>query len=77
LFRAALATMRNRKFDRGDGYDIAHLTRGLSRCDIVTTDGGMTEVVRGRRLAPAGCQLFSYREMDNLHRAVDDALAAR
>ena len=76
LFRAALATMRDRKAKRGDGYDIAHLTRGLSRCDIVTADAGMTQIVRDRRIVPAGCQLFSFREMAELHRAVDGALAA-
>jgi hypothetical protein len=36
----------------------------------------MTEVVRGRRLAPAGCQLFSFREMDKLQRALETRLAA-
>ena len=76
LFRAALATMRDRKAKKGDGYDIAHLTRGLSRCDIVTADAGMTQIVRDRRIVPAGCQLFSFREMAELQRAVDTALAA-
>jgi hypothetical protein len=75
LFRAALATMAGRKAKRGDGYDIAHLTRGLSRCDLVTADGGMTQLVRGHRLVPDGCQLFATREVDALHRAVDDALS--
>jgi len=35
----------------------------------------MTQIVSGDRLAPSGCQLFSYREMDHLHRAVEAALA--
>jgi hypothetical protein len=76
LFRAALATMHGRKAKKGDGYDIAHLTRGLSRCDIVTADAGMTQIVRDRRIVPAGRQLFSFREMAELHRAVDAALVA-
>jgi hypothetical protein len=76
LFRAALATMRDRKAKKGDGYDIAHLTRGLSRCDIVTADAGMTQLVRDHRIMPTGCQLFSFREMAELHGAVDRALAA-
>jgi hypothetical protein len=34
-------------------------------------------VVRERRLAPAGWQLFASREMDRLHHAVDTALASQ
>lgn len=75
LLRAALATMSGRNAHRGDGYDIAHLTCGLSRCDVLTADGGMTELVRGRQLAPDGCAVFSRREISKFHRAVDLALA--
>jgi hypothetical protein len=74
LLRAGLATMPGRRFKKGDGYDIAHLTCGLSRCDIVTADGGMTELVRGHKLVPAGCQIFSRREADAFHQAVEAAL---
>lgn len=75
LLRAGLGTMDGRAAKRGDGYDIDHLTSGLSRCDIVTADGGMAQLVRNHKLAPAGCQLFSTREMGGLHEAVDAALA--
>jgi hypothetical protein len=44
--RAAIATIPNRQARPSDGYDINHLTRGLSRCDVVTADGGMTELCR-------------------------------
>jgi hypothetical protein len=40
IFGAALAMMAGRAAKRRDGHDIAHLTRGLSRRDIVTADGG-------------------------------------
>ena len=75
LLRAALATMPERKVKKGDGYDIIHLTCGLSRCDIVTADGGMTELVRGQRLVPHGCLVFSRREIGKFHQALDAALA--
>jgi hypothetical protein len=72
--RAALATMSGRNFKKGDGYDIVRLTCGLSRCDVVTADGGMTELVRGKKLVPEGCQVFSRREVDKFHRAIEVAL---
>jgi hypothetical protein len=68
--------MHGRKAKQGDGYDIAHLTRGLSRCDIVTADAGMTQIARSRRIVPDGCQLFPFRDMAALHRAVETALVA-
>jgi hypothetical protein len=74
LFRAALAATPGRKARPGDGYDIDHLTRGLSRCDMVTADSGMTEVCRTYKLIPRGCQLFSYRELDAFRDAVEAAL---
>lgn len=76
LFRAAIAVRRGRNADPGDGYDIAHLTRGLSRCDIVTADRAMTAIARERRLVPAGCQLFRTSETAELHAAVEAAIAA-
>jgi hypothetical protein len=42
LLRAGIAVRRGRLAKRGDGYDIDHLTCGLSRCDVVTADAGMT-----------------------------------
>lgn len=42
----------------------------------MTADGGMTELVRGKRLVPEGCQVFSSREVDKFHRAIEAALAA-
>ena len=63
-----------RRPNSDDGYDIIHLTCRLSRYDIVTADGGMTELVRGRRLVPDGCLVFSRREIDKFHQALDAAL---
>jgi len=77
LFRAALAARSERRARASDGHDIVHLTHGLSRCDIVSADGGMAQLIRDFRLAPAGCQVFSYREFDNLADAVEKRLAQR
>jgi hypothetical protein len=75
LLRAGLGVMRARVAQPGDGYDIDHLSCGLSRCDLVTADGGMTQLVRNHKLVPTGCELCSTREMSEFHRAVDAALA--
>jgi hypothetical protein len=75
LLRAALAAdPTNRKARRSDGYDIEHLTLGLSRCDIVTADRAMTRIARERRLVPAGCQLFEYSDVAGVTAAVETAL---
>jgi hypothetical protein len=74
LLRAGLALTRNRVARPGDGYDIDHLTCGLSRCDIVTADGSMTQLVLNHKLIPEGCQLFATRDMAGLHQAVEAAL---
>jgi len=76
LFRAAIAVRRGRNADAGDGYDIAHLTRGLSRCDIVTADRAMTAIARERSLVPSGCALFRTSETGEFHAAVEAAIAA-
>ena len=76
LFRAGIAVMRGRKWDRGDGHDIDHLTKALSRCDIATADGGMTQLARDRKLVPDGCTLLPFRDMDGLHRAIEAAVSA-
>jgi hypothetical protein len=76
LLRAGLAVARNRLAKLGDGYDIDHLTAGLSRCDIVTADGGMTQLVTNHKLVPVGCSVFSTRQMREFHDVVEEALAA-
>lgn len=75
IFRAALATMRGRRPKRGDGHDIEHLTKGLSRCDIVTADAGMTQLANGHQLVAADCQLLRFNDIDGLIAAVEAALA--
>jgi len=75
LFRAALAASPERRARPSDGHDIAHLTHGLSRCDLVSADAGMTQLIRDFRLAPAGCHIFSYREFDRLAMAIEERLA--
>jgi hypothetical protein len=76
LLRAALASdPTKRKARASDGYDIEHLTLGLSRCDIVTADRAMTRIVRERELIPDGCQLFEFRAVADLAAAVGGALA--
>jgi hypothetical protein len=77
LFRAALAASPRRRARPSDGHDIAHLTHGLSRCDLVSADAGMAQLIRNFRLAPAGCQIFSYCEFDNLTAAIEQSLAER
>jgi hypothetical protein len=52
LLHAAAATTRGRKFRGNDLYDFAHLTNGLSRCDLVTADSGMTQLCRNFRWVP-------------------------
>jgi hypothetical protein len=75
LLRAALAADPNdRKARRSDGYDIEHLTIGLSRCAIVTADRSMTLIARERDLIPDGCQLFEFRDVSGLTSAVELAL---
>jgi hypothetical protein len=71
LLRAGLALTPNRKAKRGDGFDLSHLMKGLSRCDIVTADGGMTQMVTGFKLAPSDCKIFRSADRDGLQRAVE------
>ena len=73
--RAGLAVHPGRKSKPGDGYDINHLVRGLSRCDLVTADRGMFEMVRARHLLPAGCELFESSDVDGLLAALRTAVA--
>lgn len=76
LFRAALAATPARRARRSDGYDIAHLTLGLSRCDVVTADRGMAHVVRQFNLAPDGCRVVESRDREGLVAAIRDSSAA-
>lgn len=73
LLRSAIIEMPGRKPNSGDGYDIKHLTNGLSRCDFVTGDAGMTQLCRNAKLIPDGCQLFNYREHPELLKALEVA----
>jgi hypothetical protein len=66
LFQAGLALTRNRNAKPGDLYDLQHLSQGLSRCDVVTGDGGMVQLCRGRGLIPSAVRLFSSREFDDM-----------
>jgi hypothetical protein len=75
IFRAAIGVMRNRRPQRGDGHDIAHLTRGLSRCDIVTADAGMTQLCLNYKLVPDDCVLLRFNDVEGLSAAVSEALA--
>jgi hypothetical protein len=75
LLRAALAADPNKRKARpSDGYDVEHLTIGLSRCDIVTADRSMTLIARERALIPDGCQLFEFRDVAGLTAAIEQAL---
>jgi len=75
LLRAALAADPTARKPRpSDGYDIEHLTIGLSRCDIVTADRSMTRIARERGLIPDGCQLFEFSDVAGLTAAVEQAL---
>jgi hypothetical protein len=70
VIRAGIAIQPNRRADDGDGYDIGHLTKGLSRCDIVTADGGMSQLCRDRHLVPRDCVLLGYRQLSQLPDAI-------
>jgi hypothetical protein len=59
-----------------DGYDIEHLTIGLSRCDLVTADRSMTRIARERDLIPDGCQLFEFSDVAGLTAVVEQALGS-
>lgn len=75
--RAGLASVPGRKSKRGDGYDVNHLVRGMSRCDVVTADRGMYEMVRARKLLPDACSLFESSDVDGLLAAIRHAVADR
>lgn len=73
ILRAGLAALSQRRAKPGDGYDIAHLAQGLSRCDVVTADSGMAQLCRDRKLVPSSCRLLSYRELEQLPAAIEGA----
>jgi len=66
LLRAGIGVTPGRRARSSDGYDVLHLTRGLSRCDIVTADSGMSQLCRDFRLVPPGCSLYGAREVPQL-----------
>jgi hypothetical protein len=74
LLRASLALTSNRKAKQGDGFDLGHLMKGLSRCDIVTADSGMTQMVTGFKLVPSGCRIFRAGDLEGLTAAIKATL---
>jgi len=72
--RAVLALTRGRRAWPGDAYDVVHLTHGLSRCDLVTADRGMVEMVQARKLLPTDVGLFESSDVDGLIAAVRESL---
>jgi len=75
--RAALACVPGRTAKKGDRYDVNHLICGMSRCDTVTADRGMYEMVRSRKLLPQGCSLYESSDVDGLRNAIAAAIAER
>ena len=70
LLRAGLALTPNRKAKRGDGFDLSHLMKGLSRCDIATADSGMVQLVKNFKLIPSDCAVFAARDREGLTAAI-------
>jgi hypothetical protein len=68
--RAGLAATRGRRAWPADAYDVVHLTHGLSRCDLITADRGMVEMVRARKLLPTDIRLFESSDVGGLIAAV-------
>jgi hypothetical protein len=64
-----------RRARAGDAADLEALAIALTRCDLVTCDAFMADVIRRTRLdLHHGCELFSGRRADVL--ALRDRLAA-
>jgi hypothetical protein len=72
--RAGLAATRGRRAWPADAYDVVHLTHGLSRCDLITADRGMVEMVRARKLLPTDVRLYESSDVDGLIAAVHASL---
>ena len=72
--RAGLEVTAGRRAKPGDAYDVVHLTHGLSRCDLVTADRGMVEMVRAHNLLPTGAALFESCDVDGLIAAIRERL---
>lgn len=72
--RAGLAATRGRRAWPADAYDLVHLAHGLSRCDLVTADRGMVEMVRARKLLPTDVRLFESSDVHGLIAAVHESL---
>ena len=75
LLRAALAADPTARKPRpSDGYDIEHLTLGLSRCDIVTADRSMARITRERASSPTAASCSSAVTSTGLTGAIEYAL---
>jgi hypothetical protein len=48
--------------------------KGLSRCDIVTADSGMVQLVTDFKLVPPDCRVFKANNREGLTSAVRIAL---
>jgi hypothetical protein len=72
--RAGLEATPGRRAKPGDGCDVVHLTHGLSRCDLVTADRGMVEMVRVHHLLPTDVALFESSDVDGLITAIRERL---
>ena len=68
--RAGLESTAGRRAKPSDAYDVVHLTHGLSRCDLVTADRGMVEMVRVHGLVPRDVALFESSDVDGLITAI-------
>ena len=68
--RAGLEVTAGRRAKPSDAYDVVHLTHGLSRCDLVTADRGMVEMVRVHSLLPTDVALFESSDVDGLIAAI-------
>jgi hypothetical protein len=72
--RAGMEATAGRRAWPSDAYDVLHLTHGLSRCDLVTADRDMVEIVRVRGLLPTGVGLFESSDVDGLVEAIRERL---
>jgi hypothetical protein len=68
--RAGLEATAGRRAKPSDAYDVVHLAHGLSRCDLVTADRGMVEMVGVHGLVSRDVTLFESSDVDGLIGAV-------
>jgi hypothetical protein len=74
--RGGLEATRGRRAKPSDAYDVVHLTHGLSRCDLVTADRGMVEMVEVHGLLPRDVALFESSDVDGFITALRARLDA-